>query len=196
MKITIKSAVHCTLQSIDELPKTKPVAMTPAERPTLLKEMPADPPSEIDWVQKGDVTAVHNQGAVQCSSIFVFADAVSSLHAIKTGKLVQYSIEELNDCCASKSAPTGCACDGGLNMQNLVDCTSMRGGLCPAQDYPQPSRDCTCQNATCDRFSVSGFKGVPSENEMALASAVSMEPVIATIDASRISLQVRNVGEQ
>ena len=170
----------------------KPFAATHAEHPAP-KEMPSDPPSEIDWVQKGDVTAVHNQGEMGCASVFVFADALSSLHAIKTGKLVQYSIEEIIDCCSSASAPTRCACDDSLNFQDrLVSCTRGRGGLCPAQEYPQPSRDCACQNVTCDRFSVSGWKGVPSGNEAALASAVSIEPVITAVDASHTSFQVRS----
>ena len=146
-------------------------------------------------MEKGDVTAVHNQGEIQCSALFVFADALSSVHAIKTGKLVQYSIQEINDCCSPASATAPCACTGGLNIQDLVTCIKRRGGLCPAQDYPQPSRDCACQNATCDRFSATGLKGVPSGNEADLAFAVSMEPVIALVDASHTSFQVKSGRE-
>ena len=133
-------------------------------------------------MQKGDVTSVHNQGTLGCSAVFVFTDALSSLHAIKTGKLVQYSIQEVTDCCSSGVA--------SCNVQDLVNCTKKLGGLCPTQDYPPPNHDGACQNLTCDKFSVSGLKGVPRGDEMALASAVSMEPVMVTIDASHPSIQV------
>lgn len=160
----------------------------------MLTEMLVDPPPEVDWTLKGDVTPVHNQGASGCVSEYVFTDSVSSLHAIRTGKLVQYSIQEVIDCCSSTNTPSHCTCTAkeGLNIQNLVDCMSKHGGLCPDKDYPQPPPDeCMCQNKTCDRFSVSGLKAVPSGNESALAYAVSIEPVMVSVDASHTSFQVR-----
>jgi len=55
-------------------------------------------PSVVDWIQKGVVTPVLNQGG--CGSCWAFAAtaAMSSAWAIKTNSLVQLSQQQLLDC--------------------------------------------------------------------------------------------------
>jgi KDEL-tailed cysteine endopeptidase len=54
-------------------------------------------PTAIDWRTKGVVGPVHNQGA-SAGEIYPFADAMTSAWAIKTGKLVELSSQQLLDC--------------------------------------------------------------------------------------------------
>ena len=68
------------------------------------------PPEEIDWVASGAVTPVKNQK--QCGSCWAFSTtgAVEGINAIKTGKLISLSEEELISC----STNGNMGCNGGL----------------------------------------------------------------------------------
>lgn len=57
-----------------------------------------DTPAEIDWRKKGAVNPVKNQG--HCGSCWAFSAtcAVEGAHAIKTGKLLSLSEQQIVDC--------------------------------------------------------------------------------------------------
>ena len=136
----------------------------------------------FDWRQHGAVTGVQNQGALGCVTNFAAADAISSLHEIKTGKLESFSVGELRDCCPE--------CCHGLLGSCLPCITSLR--LCTTEEYPNypPSSDCVNKTRTCS-FHIKGWKYVPRGNESALAYAVLTNPVVTAVDASQTSFQVR-----
>ena len=141
---------------------------------------PADIPAEVDWCEKGDVTSVHNPG--QCSSSeTVFTDVVSSFYAIQTGKLVQFSPQQLIDCCTEGDH----ACEY-LEPRKLAYCIKKHGGLC--SDYP--NRTGECQKCNGEKFMIRGMREVHSGNETALQYAVAMEPVMVGVDAGQRSFQV------
>ena len=53
----------------------------------------ADLPKEVNWVTKGDVPPVHNQGQCGSSSIFSIVDSLISALAIREGKLTSLSYQ-------------------------------------------------------------------------------------------------------
>ena len=64
-------------------------------------------PESIDWRNKNAVTSVKNQG--NCGSCWSFssAQALEGLYAIKTGKLINFSEQQLVDC-SEKFGNQGC----------------------------------------------------------------------------------------
>lgn len=55
-------------------------------------------PSTIDWVSRGAVTAVSNQG--QCGSCWAFStkESLEGIYQIRSGNLIAFSAEQLVDC--------------------------------------------------------------------------------------------------
>ena len=170
------------LQLPHQLPKYFPQSVRPNKQVAITDDFSTDPPTEVDWRVKGDVAPVHNQGQNGCGYEIVFADVVTSFHAIKTGQLVPFSPRQLIDCCTEK-----CTCNQLLEPGQLASCIKKHGGLCP--DYPDSS-ECECQKCNEEKFMIGGMKEVQSGNETALQYAVAMEPVLVGIDASHQSFQV------
>ncbi len=112
----------------------------------------------------------------------MFADVVTSFHAIQTGRLIPFSPQQLIDCCTED-----CRCNRLLEPGQLATCIKKHGGLCP--DYSNKT-ECECQKCNEDQFMIRGMREVPSGNETALQYAVAMEPVMVAVDASHRSFQV------
>lgn len=67
-----------------------------------------DPPPSWDWRTKGVVPPVHrNHGMYNNPYIFAAASAVDSAMSIATGKLVEYSFQQIHDCCNANSGCKG-----------------------------------------------------------------------------------------
>ena len=87
-------------------------------------------PASINWVEKGAVTAVKNQGA--CGSCWSFSTtgAMEGAYFIKYGKLVSFSEQELVSC---DHVDQGC--NGGI-MDSAYKWIEENGGICSEDDYP------------------------------------------------------------
>ena len=167
------------------MPKTTPwtpKVIATSSHKQLRHSYSADPPTEVDWRVKGDVSAVKNQAHMDCSFEIAFADVVTSFHAIKTSHLVPFSTQQLIDCCTED-----CHCNQLVEPGQLAYCIKKHGGLCP--DY-RNNTECECQKCNEDKFMIKGVREVQSGNETALQYAVAMEPVMVGIDASHMSFQV------
>merc|ERR1712125_133498 len=130
--------------------------------------------SSIDWTTKGAVTPVKNQGS--CGSCWSFSTTGSLEGAweIATGKLESISEQQFVDCDKVDSA-----CSGGL-MDNAFKYAE-DNALCTEDSYPYKASQGECSASSCKiaipKGGVTGFKDVPSDNEKAMMSALSQQPV-------------------
>lgn len=144
----------------------------------------------IDWVEKGAVTAVKNQG--QCGSCWAFSTtgSIEGAHQIATGDLVSLSEQELVDCAGSAGNQ---GCNGGL-MDDGFEWV-IKNGVCSESDYPYSAKKGTCQMKNCNSAaSITGYKDVPQGDEDALLSAANIGPVSVAIEADQSSFQFYSGG--
>jgi len=147
-----------------------------------------DAPASVDWVEKGGVTAVKNQG--QCGSCWAFSTtgAVEGAAFVSGGRLPSLSEQELVDC--DHNGDHGC--NGGL-MDHAFRWIQEQGGICSesAYDYHGAVEECH----ECKRVvKVTGFKDVAANNEAALKIAVAKQPVSVAIEADQREFQFYKSG--
>ncbi|AUL78605.3 cathepsin Llike cysteine protease [Tupanvirus deep ocean] len=157
-------------------------------------------PKHVNWTEKGVVTEVKNQ--YQCGSCWAFSTtgAVESMHAIKTGKLISLSEENLIDCTFDYG---NLGCSGGLPSQAL-DYIIANKGIDTEESYPLFSVtmfDCMIQemcpcyfNRSTVGATIDGYNHIISGNETNLQYVLaSTGPVSVAIDATQ-SLQFYKSG--
>eukprot|EP01119_Soliformovum_irregulare_P005854 TRINITY_DN175_c0_g1_i4.p1 TRINITY_DN175_c0_g1~~TRINITY_DN175_c0_g1_i4.p1 ORF type:complete len:331 (+),score=96.74 TRINITY_DN175_c0_g1_i4:17-1009(+) len=149
-------------------------------------------PASVNWVTKGAVTAIKNQG--QCGSCWSFSTTGSTegCHFLTTGKLVALSEQNLIDCSVSFGNQ---GCNGGL-MDDAFQYIIANKGIDTEASYPYTtSGPNTCQyNAANCASTVTSYTDVPSGSESALEAAVAERPVSVAIDASQSSFQFYSTG--
>jgi len=147
-------------------------------------------PDSIDWVSKGAVTPVKNQG--QCGSCWAFSTtgAVEGANFAKNGKLVSLSEQQLVDCAGSSG---NMGCNGGL-MDYAFEWI-IKNGICEESAYPYKGVQGTCQKTCQSAATVSKYTDVPSGNENALETAVGTAgPVSVAIEADQMAFQFYSSG--
>lgn len=157
----------------------------------LLSVKAADLPASVDWVSKGAVTPVKNQG--QCGSCWAFSTTGSTegINFISTGNLVSLSEQQLVDCSGSYGNQ---GCNGGL-MDNAFKYIIANGGLCSESAYPYTASDGTCKSSQCKSVAtLSGYHDVPQDNDNAMMAAVAQQPVSIAIEADQTCFQFYSSG--
>jgi len=156
-------------------------------------------PSEVDWVSKGGVTPVKDQG--QCGSCWSFSStgAMEGAYFNKHGSLESMSEQNFVDCDSLRNGGRDHGCNGGL-MDNAFNWANKNGGLCSEADYPYTSgttkTEGTCSDSACKNsaFAPSSFTDVTANSDDAMMSALAQQPVAIAIQADDISFQLYSSG--
>jgi KDEL-tailed cysteine endopeptidase len=146
-------------------------------------------PDSVDWTEKNAVTPIKNQG--QCGSCWAFSTtgSVEGAIAIKTGKLVSVSEQQLVDCSTSEGNQ---GCNGGL-MDDAFKYIISNKGLCTESDYPYTAADGSCRTCT-PSVQIKSFVDVAQSNLDALKAAVAQQPVAVAIEADQMGFQFYSSG--
>jgi len=141
--------------------------------------------TSVDWVAKGAVTPVKNQGS--CGSCWAFSTtgAIEGRYFIAKGQLNSLSEQDLVDCSTQNSG-----CNGGL-MDYGFEFVESNGGLCSEADYPYIARRhfFGCQENGCTMNDpIRNYQDVTASTS-ALEAAVTAGPVSVAIEADQSSFQ-------
>lgn len=168
-------------------PKPKKDHMHPPRHPHYEqkeRKLEAANDTSLNWVEKGAVTPVKNQGS--CGSCWSFSatGSMEGRNFLKNGKLVSLSEQQLVDC-STKQGNEGC--NGGLMDYafKYAEATQME----TEAQYPYTGRDGTC-HAKGGALLVKDFKDVTPKSPKALMAALEEGPVSVAIDASSILFQL------
>ena len=149
-------------------------------------------PDSIDWVAKGAVTPVKNQG--QCGSCWAFSTtgAVEGAIFVKDGVLESLSEQELVSCDTVDSGCQGGSMDNGFTFAKT-------NGLPLESDYPYTSGagsagTCVKGKTTAEHSKVTDFTDVAPNSETALKNAVATQPVSVAIEADQQVFQFYSSG--
>ena len=154
--------------------------------------MPEATADSVDWVAKGAVTPVKNQG--QCGSCWAFSTtgSVEGAFQIAGNPLTSFSEQDLVSCAASSGNQ---GCNGGL-MDNAFNWIKTNG-LCTEDDYPYTSgsgSSGSCKTSCSKAATLTGWSDVKSGDEDALKSAVEKGPVSVAIEADQSVFQLYSGG--
>jgi len=148
------------------------------------------PSGDLDWVLKGAVTPIKNQG--QCGSCWAFS-AVSAAEGtiqINKGHLTSLSEQELVDCAGAYG---NYGCSGGW-MDSAFK-YMMSNGLALESDYVYTGVNGICKSASYARAADTKLTGyVDITGEDALGKSVDMEPVTVAIEADQAGFQMYTGG--
>jgi hypothetical protein len=154
---------------------------------------------EVNWVKKGAVTDVKDQG--QCGSCWSFSTtgALEGAYFVKYGNLETFSEQQLVDCDSFKNGGRDMGCNGGL-MDHAFTWIEKNGGLCSETDYPYVSGETktagTCKK-TCkvvENSKVASFVDVTPSSDIAMMTALSQQPVSIAIEADQREFQLYKSG--
>jgi cathepsin F len=142
-------------------------------------------PAAFDWVDKGAVNTVKNQG--MCGSCWAFSTVanIEGVNFVKTQKLVSLSEQQLVDC--DKTGPDGDqGCNGGLPANAFKFMISSGMGLDSETKYPYTGTggDKKCHAAKSDELVfISGWKQIASDEGQMAAALVQYGPLSIGINA-------------
>jgi len=133
-------------------------------------------PTSLNWITKGAVTDVKNQG--QCGSCWAFSTCagVEGLVAVSGKGLQSLAPQELVDCDHVDDGCNGGLMDNGFNF-------IQSNGICSWNAYPYTARDGTCKKSSCSSVASIGGHTDVGQSENDLQSALQHQPISIAVDA-------------
>lgn len=133
---------------------------------------------DVDWVSKGKVSKVKNQGS--CGSCWAFSatGAIESFYLFK-GQSVTCSEQMLVDCSRSYGNQ---GCNGGWPSNALKYVAAK--GLASSSAYPYTGKDGSCKSVSAS-IKISGQKSFSGCS--ALSSGINSHPISVAVDATNWS---------
>ncbi|RLN29637.1 hypothetical protein C2845_PM05G15730 [Panicum miliaceum] len=135
------------------------------------------PPKSVDWVKKRVVTPPHVQRGQDCWA-HAAVGAVEGINAIRTGKLIKLSEQQVLDCNNLSNGTYGY----GYGYPHLAfDYIFRNGGLAPEALYPYVGKRGPCRKIHSEMVTIDGYQFVPKKCEFSLRQAVANQPISADI---------------
>jgi len=151
--------------------------------------------ASVDWCAQGKCTRVKDQAF--CGSCWAFATTttIESAYAIKYGKLVTLSPQQLVDCTWSGSNPNyeNFGCDGGFFAGAGDSLLHQNMGIMLDSAYPYIGQDGKCSyDASQFNVKISSYTNITAGDEASLIAAVAQQPVGVAIEVASSMLYYAN----
>merc|ERR1712100_646675 len=148
--------------------------------------------ASVDWVTKGAVTPVKDQG--NCGGCWSFAatGGLEGAWELASGSLTSLSEQQFLDCDTTDSG-----CNGGLEYQGWTFFKNKNEGICTEASYPYKAKNGQCQYSSCSlAIPAGGISGVThvGKSASALQSALNQQPVSVGIQADQSAFQFYSGG--
>jgi len=150
-------------------------------------ELTAGP--SLNWITKGAVTPVKDQG--QCGSCWAFSatGAIEGAVFVGGGSLTSVAEQQLVDCAGTEGNQ---GCNGGL-MDYAFQYVIKNKGIGSEASYKYTARDGSCKKVP-SVSTISSFTDVASGDEKALQAALMTQPIAIAIEADQSCFQFYHSG--
>ena len=183
-KTTTKSTTKTTTTSTTTTTTKPTTSASIAARIVALDVQNRSLVKSLNWVDKGYVTPVKDQGLCGCCFAFSAIGSLEGQWFRKTGQLISLAEQQLVDC-----VYPGTGCEGG-NMNDAYDYIAFSNGIQNGTTYPYDSyygdQTFSCRyDAQKAVANDTGAVQLPSGDEVALLEAlIANGPIASGIDAS------------